>query len=42
MDTKPVIIEDYNYYWPSMFEELALILKKQLGYLIIDIQHVGP
>ncbi|WP_159888714.1 GrpB family protein [Paenibacillus puerhi] len=41
MAAKPVIIEDYNYDWPGMFEELALILKCRLGKLIIDVQHVG-
>ncbi|SDG49611.1 GrpB domain, predicted nucleotidyltransferase, UPF0157 family [Fontibacillus panacisegetis] len=41
MATKPVIIDDYNYNWPSMFDELALILKKHLGNLIVDIEHIG-
>lgn len=41
MNTKPIIIDDYNDNWPSMFEELALILKNQLGNLVVDIEHVG-
>lgn len=41
MAAKPVIIEDYNHNWPSMFDELAWILKQHLGNLIMDIEHVG-
>lgn len=41
MAAKPVIIVDYNNNWPRLFDELALILKKHLGILILDIVHVG-
>lgn len=41
MNVKPVIIVDYNNNWPSMFEQLRLIIQEHLGELVVSIEHVG-
>lgn len=41
MKTKAVIVSPYDPQWASEFEKLSSFLKSVLGFLAIDIHHVG-
>lgn len=38
---KPIIIVDYNPYWPQLFEELRATVAGVLGDFALTIEHVG-
>ncbi len=40
-EEKKVIVEDYSPLWPLAFEKLKAIYEIHVGYLSLDIQHVG-
>ena len=41
MSNNPIIIAEYNNEWPTMFSEIEMLLREQLGDLAISVEHVG-
>ncbi|GAJ25688.1 hypothetical protein JCM15457_566 [Liquorilactobacillus sucicola DSM 21376 = JCM 15457] len=41
MKTRNIVVEPYNEYWPIAFERIRIFLNKEIGSLILRIEHVG-